>query len=136
MTQRPSSGKGKDGWSTEETQLNKLGTWIILIPTICAAIIPWIADFQLPMLPTVIVIGVCGLIGGIVNIYGRGPMAAGAVVGLVMALGAYGAVVWWVHDRKSVRKFELAIAFTVGALPGLGLQYLLQVILKKRAAAA
>jgi len=113
-----------------------MGTWVILIPTIIAAMLPWMFEIQLPVMITFVVIGVCGLIGGIINIYGRGPIIAGAVVGVVIALGGYGAVAWWLHDHTSVRKYELALAFAIGAAPGLGLQYLLQVILKKRGASA
>ena len=50
----------------------------------------------------------------------------------VTALGAYGASIGWLHGRHSVRKFELMIAFAIGAAPGIGLQWVLQKILRGR----
>ena len=44
-------------------------------------------------------VAVCGIVGGIMNIYGRGPVAAGAVIGLVLSLGGFGAVFLWIKKR-------------------------------------
>jgi hypothetical protein len=128
--------RGKDGWATEETQLNKLGTWIMVTPAILAALLAWgIFHVEIPTATLCIIVGVGGLVGGALNILGRGPVAAGAFIGLLIALGGYGAVCWWIHDRRVVQKFELLLAFGVGAAPGFILQYVFQHILKKRSEA-
>jgi hypothetical protein len=62
----------------------------------------------------------------------RGPLWAGALVGLVVALGGYGAAVWWFHGRMSVYKLEAILAFGIGTVPGFLLQYLVQRLLRKR----
>ncbi len=128
---------GKDGWATEETSLNKIGTYVIIIPAILA---PLFTSGTIPVeVPPMIlwsVIGVAGIVGGILNILGRGPVWAGALVGLIMGAGGYGAVSWWCEGKEYVRKFEMVIAFMIGAAPGFLLQYVLQQILKKRAASA
>src|SRR5437879_10152981 len=126
--------RGRDGWSTEESSFNKLGTYITVGPSLLAALVAWgIFGIDVPTNILCVVVGVCGLIGGAINIAGRGPLLAGAFIGLVLALGGYGAVYWWVHDRQRAYKFELAIAFAVGAAPGFLLQFLLQHMLRKRA---
>jgi len=132
-TQRAQPQRGNDGWEKSETQLNKLGSYVMLIPSILGAMLA--ADFfgieVSPMILAVIV-GVCGVAGGAINILGRGPIVVGMLVGLIMALGGYGAVFWWIHDRTTVYKYEVAIAFAIGAAPGFGLQFLFQKILLKR----
>ena len=96
--------------------------------------LPWgVMGVEVPVVIMCFVVGACGLIGGAINIAGRGPMVAGAFIGLLIGLGGYGAVAWWIHDRTSVRKYELLIAFALGAAPGMLMQYVLQQILKKRA---
>jgi hypothetical protein len=132
----PQKPRGKDGWSADESSFNKLGMYIVMIPSILAAMLTWgIFGVEVPVMILCIIVGVCGLIGGVVNIMGRGPIWTGAIIGLFMGLGGYGAVSWWIQGRASVYKFEMAIAFAIGAAPGFLLQYLLQVIMRKRAAA-
>jgi hypothetical protein len=129
----PTASRGRDGWATEETQLNKLGTWIMVTPALLAALLAWgIIRVEIPFAALCIIVGVGGLAGGALNILGRGPVAVGAFIGLLIALGGYGAVCWWLHDRKVVQKYELLIAFGVGAAPGFILQYVFQRILQKR----
>ena len=129
----PTVSRGKDGWETEETQLNRIGTWIMVIPALLAALVAWgLIRVQIPVPVLFLIVGVGGLAGGALNIAGRGPVALGAFIGLLIAVGGYGAVCWWIHDRKSVQKFELMIAFGIGAAPGFILQYVAQRILRKR----
>jgi hypothetical protein len=126
--------RGKDGWDSDETGINKLGTYIVTLPALFAGLITWgIFGVEVSAVTLCIVVGVCGVIGGILNVLGRGPLWAGAILGPVMGLGGYGAVYWWIRGRASAYKFELAIAFALGCAPALGLQRLLQMILRKRA---
>jgi hypothetical protein len=80
------------------------------------------------------VIGICGVAGGLVNLWGRGPVIYGAIIGLFIGLGGYGAVYGWLQFRGDTRVFrgELALAFVIGAAPGIGLQKLFQMIHNKR----
>ena len=125
---------GKDGWATEESGLNKLGIYVTVTPAIVAALISWgMFGIEVPAMILFIAVGVGGLVGGVLNVAGRGPIVAGAAVGLLIALGGYSAVFWWIHGRQSVYTIEAAIAFTLGAAPGFLLQYIIQQILKRRA---
>lgn len=129
--------RGNDGWASEETGLNKLGTFITVLPPIFATMLPWgIMGVELPILTTCIVVGILGMVGGAINILGRGPIIAGALIGLCIAVGGYGAVAYWLHGKLSVAKYELMIAFAIGAAPGFLLQVVIQKILQKRAKAA
>ena len=130
----PKETRGKDGWNAQETSLNKLGTYIVLTPAILGALFSWgIFGIEVPPTMLWIVVAVCGIVGGAINVHGRGPMLAGAIVGLLMGLGGFGAVFWWVHGRERVQKFEVAIAFLLGAAPGFGCQYFIQYLLRKKA---
>jgi len=132
----PQQPRGNDGWGADESSLNKLGMYIVMIPAVGAALITGgIIGIEVPVMILGIIVGVCGLIGGVVNLLGRGPVWAGALIGLVLGLGGYAVVAWWIHGRASVYKFELLIAFAAGAAPGFLLQYVLQQVLRKRARA-
>jgi hypothetical protein len=133
-TPAPKPSRGNDGWDKEETQLNKLGSFVVIGPVILAALFAsgtFGVQLSGTLLVTMVAIG--GVVGGILNIAGRGPILAGAFVGLVLALGGYGAVYWWMQGRETVRKFEIIIAMLVGMLPGFLLQMGLQALLRKRA---
>ena len=85
------------------------------------------------------IVAVLGIVGGIFNIIDRGPIWAGALVGLVTAIGGFGATWWWIQQREGanrVYKIELAIAFAIGCAPGIGLQFLLQKLVRRKAAVA
>jgi hypothetical protein len=130
----PQPTRGSDGWDADETQVNKLGTFIMVGPVIFAALFAsGIFGVQLSPTLLVTVVAIGGVVGGVLNIAGRGPIVAGAFVGLIIALGGYGAVYWWIQGRESVRKFEIMIAFVVGMAPGFLLQVALQAILRRRA---
>lgn len=129
--------KGNDGWSKSETGLNKIGSYVMLTPSILGAMLAG-GFFGLEVSPIIlaIIVSICGIAGGAINILGRGPIFIGMLVGLTMALGGYGAVLWWISDKTSIRKYELAIAFLIGAAPGFGLQYVFQrIVLKRRQSA-
>lgn len=65
---------GKDGWGSEETNFNKLGIYIAITPAIVAAMLSWgMFGVEVPATILCAVVGVCGLIGGAINLAGRGP---------------------------------------------------------------
>ena len=67
-----------------------------MLPSIFAALATWgLFGIEIPVMILCIIVGVCGLVGGVINLLGRGPVWAGALIGLLMALGGYGAVSWW-----------------------------------------
>src|SRR5687768_13517852 len=117
-----------DGWRGEETPLNKFGSSITVVPTILGGIIMFVAGDKIPTEYLFIVVGLCGLIGGAINVHGRGPESAGAAMGLIIAMGGLGAIYWWLsyRDAEKIWWLEVAIAFVVGSLPGMAAQYLIQ----------
>jgi hypothetical protein len=128
------AASGNDGWNAPESDLNKLGTFVIVAPAGVGALLLWgIFGISVPPMILWIAAGACGLIGGALNVAGRGPIWAGALVGGLVALGGLGAVSWWIQDRKSVFVFEVMIAFMVGAAPGILLQKGVQHLLRRRA---
>lgn len=121
---------GTDPWG-EETQLNQVGTFVTIIPTILAAMImAGYLPFEVSAGVLFAVVAVAGIVGGVMNLMGRGPVAVGAIVGLLIAVGGFGAVYFWIEGRESVRKFEVALAFVIGAVPG----FLLQFVMKRMSA--
>jgi len=133
IPQKP-AGKKNDGWGVPESDFNKIGSYVVLVPAILGAIVEakFFFDIDVPGIIVAGIVAVCGLIGGFINIHGRGPIWAGMIVGLAMALGGYGTVYFWIAQRERVYKGEIALAFVIGAAPGYGLQFLFQKILKKR----
>jgi hypothetical protein len=126
-----------DGWGSPESDFNKLGLYVVMGPSVIAALLSWgIIPVEVPTQILLIVVAATGIAGGVMNLWGRGPILAGAAIGLVIGLGGYAATYFWVKNRESAYKAELAIAFTIGAAPGIGLQWLLQKLLRKRIAAA
>ena len=114
-----------DAWG-EESQINQIGTAITVLPAILAALLMWgVLPIQVPIGLLFVLVALCGIVGGVINLLGRGPIAIGAVVGLVMALGGFGAVYLWINGRESVRWFEIMVAFLFGVIPGFVLQYVL-----------
>jgi hypothetical protein len=125
-----------DGWGSPETSFNKLGTYLSAGSAMLAALISWgMFGFEVSGTILCIVVGVCGVVGGAIHIAGRGPILAGMLIGPILGLGGYTAALWWLQGRKSVYTWQVSIAFIVGALPGILLQYLLQKWLKNRSEA-
>jgi hypothetical protein len=125
-----------DGWGSEESQVNQIGIYIVAGGAIIAALLLWgVIPVAVPVSVLAAAVAVCGLVGGAINVLGRGPVAAGAVVGVVMALGGFCAVYFWINGRESVRWFEVMIAFVIGIVPGFVVQYLIQRMLGVRAEA-
>lgn len=115
-----------DAWGIEESSLNKAGTFVtVLVPLLSALLVAGYLPFTVPGAYLLIAVVVAGLLGGVLNVAGRGPLWAGALVGLIMAVGGFGAVYLWIDGKESVMKLEIGIAFVVGAAPGFILQHFL-----------
>jgi hypothetical protein len=110
-----------------------------MIPAIIGAVLES-GTFEAFVSPLIIagLVGICGIVGGLVNLWGRGPVIYGAIIGLFIGLGGYGAVYGWLQFRGDTRIFrgELALAFVIGAVPGFGLQKLFQMLHRKSTQAA
>ena len=132
--------RGKDGWNAPETLIHKIGSYTVTGPAILAAMIAGgIFGFEVDPMILGAIVAVLGIVGGVLNIIDRGPIWAGALVGLVTAVGGFGATWWWIQQREGAHglyKFELVIAFAIGCVPGIGLQFLLQKLLRRKAAVA
>jgi len=125
------------GWfGKPQTLSNRMGSWLIGLTAMLAVMLPWGIGIHPPVLPIAIFVGVCGVAGGVMNVSGRAPLWAGAVVGLTMALGGYGTALWWIQTHEYVNRLEIFLAFTAGVMPGALLQYGIQHLLLKRAEAA
>jgi hypothetical protein len=127
--------RGKDGWDSPETGLNKAGQYIAFTPAILAAVAAyWVFSIPVVMLVIAAIVAVFGIVGGILNVYGRGPVWCGAIVGIVTSVGGFFTVAWWLHFRKGEGWWiEVIIAFVIGCLPGILVQYLLQKVVRRNA---
>jgi uncharacterized membrane protein YccC len=122
-----------DDSNNEESPLNRVGTAVAALPALLAALVLWGIPVEIPVLVLVVVVAVCGLVGGAINMYDRGPLVAGAALGLVMALGGFAAVYFWIQGRQRVRGFEVAIAFLIGIAPGFAFQFFIKRLIASRA---
>ena len=132
------SGRGKDGWNGPETGLHKAGQYVAFVPALLCALVAW-HFLSIPILIFILaaVVAVFGIIGGIINVWGRGPVWAGACVGLITSLCGFFAVSLWIHFRQGDAWWiEVIIAFVVGCMPGILVQYLLQKLIRKVSGAA
>ena len=119
----------KDRWGREESQLNQVGTLLIIIPPLLAAfLVAGVIPFNVPVPLLLIVVVICGLVGGTLNLVGRGPLVLGTIMGLVLTLGGFSAVYAWTQVRQGVfwHELEVAAAFFIGTIPGFLLQRLFQ----------
>jgi len=122
-----------DPWGSEESDLNKLGTKIMVFPTIVGALLVWgILPIAIPTGVVFAIVGICGLVGGGLNVHERAPLWGGALAGLVATLGGLGTLYWWMGGRESVFFLEVTLAFVLGALPGYLLQYVLARLLVRK----
>jgi len=131
-------GRGKDGWNGPETGLHKAGQYVAFVPALLCALAAW-HFLSIPILIMILsaVVAVFGIIGGIINVWGRGPVWAGACVGMVTSLCGFFGVSLWIHFREgNAWWIEVIIAFVVGCMPGILVQYLLQKLIRKVSGAA
>lgn len=62
---------------------------------------------------------------GMGYVKGRAPLFVGALGGALVAPGALCAIYYYTRDRETVLKIEIALAFFVGAAPGIAVYYAL-----------
>jgi hypothetical protein len=130
--QKAKATRGKDGWNGPETALHKAGQYLAFTPALLAALVAW-RFLSFPAIVLILAVGVAffGIIGGILNIWGRGPVWAGALVGLVTTLCGFFTVSWWIRFREGDAWWiEVIVAFVLGCAPGILLQPLLQKMLR------
>lgn len=125
--------RGKDGWNSPETTLNKVGQYIAFTPACLASLAAW--KF-LSITPIIVflacVVAVFGIIGGILNVFRRGPVWAGAIVGSITSVAGFLAASWWISFRNGdAWVFEAVIAFVIGCMPGFIVQHLLQKLVRR-----
>ena len=122
----------RNSWGSAESRLNQVGTLLVVIPPVLAAMV---LTGRIPItVPVVILFGVAiisGLVGGAINLVGRGPVIIGALVGLVIALGGFVAVYGWSQLRGNLYSLEVPLVFIVGTAPGFLLQRLLQGVVQR-----
>ncbi len=122
--------------SDEQSGLNKLGSWVITGSGTLAAMS---AGGVLPViLPTNMlwpVVAVCGFVGGMMNIAGRGPIWTGMLYGPATGVGGFLVAYLWIRNRESVYWWQLTLAYIIGAMPGVLLQWLLMKFFCKKPSA-
>src|SRR5258708_5228584 len=78
---KPITPQKHDGWGSPETSFNKLGTYLMAGSSLLAALTAWgMFGIEVSGTTLCIVVGVCGVAGGAINIAGRGPILAGMIV--------------------------------------------------------
>jgi len=82
---KPITPQKHDGWGSPETSFNKLGTYLMAGSSVLAALTAW-GMFGIEVSGTIlcVVVGVCGVVGGAINLAGRGPILAGMIVGPII----------------------------------------------------
>jgi hypothetical protein len=117
----------KESWGSAESKLNQVGTVLVgIIPMLAALLISGLFPFDVRPAILFAVVIVCGVVGGALNLLGRGPLLVGAIVGLAIALGGFSAVYGWAQLRENLFWFEVVIAYVLGTMPGFLLQRALQ----------
>ena len=123
-----------ESWGSRESRLNQIGTVLVIFPALLLAMLLYVGVIPLTAPAGVLfgAVAACGAVGGGLNLSGRGPVAIGALVGLAIALGGYGAVYGWLHVRASSYWIEIALVYFAGTLPGFLLQRALQPLVLQR----
>ena len=123
--------------TTHKPELNKLQIAGLIIATL-AVIIPVMIVWEtrnasFPLMVLIAAVG--GAAGGALLIPGgRGALRlAGLFCGAIGGAGAFAATSWWIADRTSVMKGELALAGVIGAMPGVLLAAVIYRVLRARA---
>lgn len=124
----------RKSWGRPESRVNQIGTVLVIFPGLLLALLLFLGVIPITASAGVLfgVTAVCGAVGGGINLIGRGPVVIGALVGLAIAVGGFGAVVGWLHIRPSAFWFEIALVYFAGTLPGFGLQRALQPLVTRQ----
>ena len=112
-----------DSWGVEEGQIHNIGTYVIVVPPFLSALfIVGTIPIQIPISILLAFIAVCGIVGGAINILERGPLIAGAVAGMTMAVGSFISIFLWILWRGEPYMIELFFPAVLGAIPGSAMQ--------------
>jgi hypothetical protein len=110
---------------SDVSEINEVGTCVMVVSAIAAGLLLWgVLPIRVPIPLTLALAIVGGAVGGAMNLYGRGSIALGALIGAICSLGGFGAVYLWLNYRFKPHWFELTLAFLIGIAPGGWLQYL------------
>lgn len=122
-----------DGWGSKVSNLNQVGAVLVIVSTVLAIFVSGgVLQNDVPITVLFVAVAIGGLAGGAVYLIGRGPLAAGAIIGLAIAVGGFGAAYWWSQIRNSPSAYEVALVTFVGTLPGFLLQRILQRMFAKQ----
>jgi hypothetical protein len=123
-----------DGWGSKVSNLNQVGSILVIISTVISIFaFGDMVQNDVPVTVLFVAIAICGLIGGAIYVIGRAPVVAGALVGLAITAGCFGAAYWWSQFRNSPSVYEVAVVAFVGTLPGFLLQRLFQRMFARQA---
>lgn len=127
----------KESFGSAERPLNQIGTILVAIMPMLAALC-LSGNIPIDVRPAIwfAVVIVCGVLGGALNLAGRGPVWVGVLVGVAIALGGFSAVYGWRQIRPQMYWFEVVPAFMVGTAPGFLLQRALQGVVERYKTAA
>ena len=125
-----------DGWDTPDSQINQIGTFVIVIPAMLAALLAWGVFGEVSATLLAAVVAVTSIIGGAMNAIGRGAILIGVLIGLMIGFGGFAAVYFWISGRESVSIFEVGIAFVVGVAPAFIMLYFIKQAGRNRGADA
>jgi hypothetical protein len=112
----------------EGSTLNKVASYVLLFVVIIPAMI--VAGFfpawqALSLEGWVAFATIGAALSGVGYVSGRAPWYVGALGGALVAPGALLAIYFYTRDRETVLRIEIAVAFFVGAIPGLIAYYAL-----------
>jgi hypothetical protein len=121
------AGAGADPFG-ESSMLNKVASFALIFAVVIPAMI--VAGFfpaweTLSMEGWIALATIGAAISGVGYVWGRAPWYVGALGGALAAPGALLAIYFYTRERGTVLKIEIALAFFVGAAPGIAAYYAL-----------
>ena len=106
-----------DGWDSPDNQVNQIGTFVIVIPAMLAALLAWGVFGEVSTTALCVLVAVTSAVGGAMNAVGKGSPLVGVLIGLLLGFGGFAAVLLWIRGRESVSMIEVGVAFLVGVVP-------------------
>lgn len=105
----------------ETTTLHKVASWLFVIVVVLPALLlaNFFPEWNVQPAGVWIAIATVGAaLSGVAYVHGRAPHHVGLIGGALCAPGSLAAIAWWTSGRTSVLRIEVAIAFLLGAVPG------------------